>query len=142
HTYAELLNAHDDLIAAAGDRVTVLHLGDAADVEASRLYLALAGSSTPLGEADLAILGELAVACVDGEQPAEIPVRENRAVLNGIRLVLGRPLLAVDTTTDVLRLACQVSGGDASLATTTRFRAFRRRERRLMLSALDGVVAA
>ncbi len=142
HTYADLLAAHDELIAAAGDRLTVLHLGEPADAEATRLYLALAGSSTPLGEADLAILSELAIACADGEQPAEIPVRENRAVLNGIRLVLGQPLVAVDTTTDVLRLACQVSGGDVSLATPTRFRGFRRRERRILLAALNDVVGA
>lgn len=142
HTYAELLAAHDDLITAAGDRVTLLRLGDTTEVEAERLYLALAGSTTPPGEADLAILSELAVACVDGTQPAEIPVRENRAVLNGIRLVLGRPLVAVDTTTDVLRLACQASGGDASLVTPTRFRAFRRSERRILLAALHNVVCA
>ncbi|GAB3896307.1 TerD family protein [Kibdelosporangium lantanae] len=142
HTYADLLAAHDDLVAGAGDRLTVLRLGDTAEAEATRLYLAMAGGTAPLGEADLAALSELALMCVDGEQPAEIPVRENRAVLNGIRLVLGHPLVAVDTTTDVLRLACQVSGGDVSLATATRFRAFRRRERRIMLSALDGVVAA
>lgn len=142
HSYAELLAAHDDLIAAAGDRVTLLHLGDIAEVEAARLYLALAGSSMPHGEADLAILSELTVACVDGVQPAEIPVRENRAVLNGIRLVLGRPLVGVDTTTDVLRLACQVSGGDVSLVTPTRFRVFRRRERRMLLAALDELVGA
>ncbi|MFI0793815.1 hypothetical protein ACH4OY_14145 [Micromonospora rubida] len=142
HTYAELLAAHDDLITAAGDRVAMLHLGDAVEVEATRLYLGLAGSATPHGEADLAILSELAVACVDGAQPAKIPVRENRAVLNGIRLVLGRPLVGVDTTTDVLRLACHVSGGDASLATPTRFRAFRRPERRMLVAALNEVVEA
>jgi len=142
HTYAELLAVHDALITAAGDRVTLLHLGDTTDVEAARLYLALAGSSTPHGEADLAILSELAVACVDGAQPADIPVRENRAVLNGVRLVLGRPLVAVDTTTDVLRLACQVSGGDPALVTPTRFRAFRRRERRILLAALNKAVGA
>jgi hypothetical protein len=142
HTYAELLDAHDAFISLAGDRVILLRLGDTADVEAQRLYLALAGSSTPHGEADLAILSELAVACVDGAQPAEVLVRENRAVLNGIRLVLGRPLIAVNTTTDVLRLACQVSGGDASLAVPTRFRAFRRRERRILLAALNEVVGA
>lgn len=142
HTYAELLAAHDALIATAGDRVTVLRLGDTAGVEAARLYLALAGSSTPPGEADLAILGELALACADGPQPTTIPVRENRAVVNGIRLVLGLPLVAVDSATDVLRLACQVSGGDVSLMTPTRFRALRRRERRVLLAALDEVVAA
>ncbi len=142
HTYAEMLSRRDDLIASTGDRLTTLHLGDRAEVEAERLYLALAGSTTPHGEADLAILGELAVACADGEQPAEIPVRENRAVLNGVRLVLGRPLVAVDTTTDVLRLACQVSGGDVSLAEPTRFRSFRRPERRVLLAALDAIVGA
>jgi hypothetical protein len=142
HTYAELLSAHDALIASAGDRLTVLHLGDSAAVEAERLYLSLAGSTTPHGEADLAFLSELAVACADGAQPAVIPVRENRAVLNGVRLVLGRPLVAVDTTTDVLRLACHVSAGDPSLATPTRFRAFPRRERRVLLAALDTVIAA
>ncbi len=140
HTYADLLAMHDELIAAVGDRVTVLRLGDTLEVEATRLYLAMAGSSTPHGEAELAILSELALACVDGEQPAAIPVRENRAVLNGIRLVLGRPLVAIDTTTDVLRLACQVSGGDIS--TPTRFRAFRRQERRILLTALNDVVGA
>ncbi|MFL6120864.1 hypothetical protein, partial [Actinophytocola sp.] len=142
HTYADLLAAHDEFVAAAGDRLTVLHLGDDVDTEATRLYLALAGSTTPLGEADLAILTELAITRADGEQPAAIPVRENRAVLNAVRLVLGRPLVAVDTTTDVLRLACQVSGGDVSLAVPTRFRAFRRRERRILLAALDEVVGA
>ncbi|WP_089155430.1 TerD family protein [Micromonospora sp. NBS 11-29] len=142
HTYAELLAAHDDLIRAVGDRVTLLRLGDVAEVEAERLYLALAGRSTPLGETDLALLGELTVACVDGAQPAEIPVRGNRAVLNGVRLVLGRPLVGMDTTTDVLRLACQASGGDVSLVTPTRFRSFRRPERRMLLAALDAVVGA
>ncbi|MEU4624733.1 hypothetical protein AB0G04_32765 [Actinoplanes sp. NPDC023801] len=142
HTYAELLAAHDELIASAGDRMTLLRLGGPVEVEAQRLYLALAGGVTPLGEADLAILSELALLCADGEQPAEIPVRENRAVLNGVRLVLARPLVAVDTTTDVLRLACQVSGGDVSLMTRTRFRTFRRAERRILLQALDHVVGA
>ncbi|GAA2332621.1 hypothetical protein [Dactylosporangium salmoneum] len=142
HTYADLLDAHDALIASTGDRVTLLHLGDTAEAEAQRLYLALAGSTTPLGEADLDLLDELAVVCADGPQPAEIPVRENRAVLNDIRLLLGRPLLAVDTTTDVLRLACQASAGDVSLATPTRFRAFRRRERRVLLGALNDIIGA
>lgn len=142
HTYADLLAAHDDFVAAAGDRLTVLHLGDAAEVEATRLYLSLAGRSTPLGEADLAVLSDLALVCAEGEQPAAIPVRENRAVVNEVRLVLGLPLVAVDTTTDVLRLACQASGGDVSLATPTRFRAFGRKERRTMLAALEAVVGA
>jgi hypothetical protein len=142
HTYADMLAVHDELIASAGDRLTVLHLGDTAERETERLYLALAGSVAPHGPADLALLSELAVTCADGPQPETVPVRENRAVLNGIRIVLGRPLVAVDTVTDVLRLACQVSGGDVSLAEPARFRAFRRPERRVLLAALDQVVGA
>lgn len=142
HTYAELLAAHDELISSAADRMTVLHLGDTVEQETERFYLVLAASTTPHGEADLAVLGALAAACVHGQQPDTIPVRENRAVVNGVRLVAGLPLVAVDTTTDVLRLACQVSDGDVSLATPTRFRGFRRRERRVLLAALDDVVGA
>src|SRR5689334_331656 len=93
HTYAELLAAHDELIAAAGDRLTVLHLGGTVEDEVRALYLALAGSSTPLGEDDLGDLGVLAGHCVDGPQPEAIPVRENRAVVNAARLATGSGLL-------------------------------------------------
>ncbi|GLY65067.1 hypothetical protein Atai01_16860 [Amycolatopsis taiwanensis] len=141
HTYAELLAAHDELIASAQDRITVLHLGGALEQEITSLYLRLAGSVTPLGEADLAILGELAVECLDGEQPESVPVRENRAVVNVARLAAGRPLAGLDTVTDVLRVACAASAGDVSLQAPTRFRSFRRRERRALLAALDRVVA-
>lgn len=142
HTYAELLAAHDELVASAKDRITVVHLGDTIADEQERLYLELAGSTTPLGEADLALLTELAADCRAGAQPERIPVRENRAVVNGVRLDAGLPLVAVDTVTDVLRLACQVSGGDVTLVEPTRFRSFPRPQRRTLLGALDTVVAA
>jgi hypothetical protein len=140
HTYPELPAAHDELIAHAGDRLTRLGLGDSAEVEARRLYLALAGSVTPLGDEDLTILGELAAACAEGPQPEQVPVRENRAVLNAVRLARGRHLIAIDTTTDVLRLAYQVSSGASSPGTIpgrdtpARLRAFSRRERRVLLA--------
>jgi hypothetical protein len=141
HTYAELLAVHDELVDSVSDRVTVLHLGDTLEAETRDLYLALAGATTPLNEADLRLLADLAVVC--GDVPVErIPVRENRAVLNAVRLADGRPLVAVDTVVDVLRVACQASAGDVTLATPTRFRGFTRRERRVLLAALDGVVAA
>ncbi|MFB9903579.1 hypothetical protein [Allokutzneria oryzae] len=142
HGYPELVAAHDELIASAKDRVTVVHLGGSLDDEVRALYLELAGSTTPLGEAGLAALAELAPLCLDAGQPEAIPVREHRAVINAVRLTWGRAPLAVDTPTDVLRLACQASGGDVTLRTTTRFRQFRRPERRILLAALDEVVAS
>ncbi|PRY35386.1 TerD family protein [Umezawaea tangerina] len=142
HTYEEMLAAHADLISDAKDRVTVLHLGGTLAEETTALYLQLAGSTVPLGEAELALLEQLARECVDGDQPTTIPVRENRAVVNGVRLASGRELVAVDTVTDVLRLACQFSGGDVSLAEPTRFRSFGRPQRRALMAALETVVAA
>ncbi|MEU0408267.1 hypothetical protein ABZ307_10705 [Streptomyces griseorubiginosus] len=140
HTYDEMLAAHDELTAAVGDRLTVLHLGGTLDDEVTALYLALAGSTTPLGDEHLADLGVLAEHCADGPQPAEIPVRENRAVVNAARLKAGSgPLL--DTVTDVLRLACALSGGDVSLQEPTRFRKLSRPVRRALLAGLDEVVS-
>ena len=141
HTYEQMLAAHEELVPAAGDRLTILHLGRSLEEEVSALYLALAGSTTPLGEEGLRDLGELAERCVNGPQPEEIPVRENRAVINVARIGAGAPLLA-DTVTDVLRTACALSGGDATLAEPTRFTAMPRPVRRTLLAALDEIVAA
>ncbi|GGZ05529.1 hypothetical protein CP967_00220 [Streptomyces nitrosporeus] len=141
HTYEEMLAAQDELIASAGDRVTVLHLGQGLEEELTSLYLALAGSTTPLGEEDLRDLEILAGRCALGPQPESIPVRENRAVVNLARLTAGADLL-LDTVVDVLRLACALSGGDVTLREPTRFRTFPRPVRRALLAGLDAVVAA
>ncbi|MFG2857245.1 hypothetical protein ACGFZ9_42560 [Streptomyces mirabilis] len=141
HTYEEMLAAQDELIASAGDRVTVLHLGRDLDDELTDLYLALAGSTTPLGEDHLRDLKALAERCALGPQPESIPVRENRAVVNEARLAVGADLL-LDTVIDVLRLACALSGGDVTLQEPTRFRALSRPTRRALLAGLDAVVAA
>ncbi|EWC61982.1 hypothetical protein UO65_2693 [Actinokineospora spheciospongiae] len=141
HTHAELLAAHDALTATAADRVTTLHLGDTVEAETLGVYRDLAGSTTPLHEADLSLLAQLAVQCRTGPQPRLIPVRENRAVINAVRLAAAEPLIAVDTVTDVLRVACRFSAGDVTLRTPTRFRSFRRAHRRVLLTALDAVAA-
>lgn len=143
HTYAEMLAAHDELIASAGDRTTVLRPGAPLDDEVTALYLALAGSTTPLGEEALADLRALAAHahCADGPQPETIPVRENRAVVNRARLDTGASLL-LDTVTDVLRLACALFDGDVTLTEPTRFGSLPRRTRRALLAGLDSVVSA
>lgn len=142
HTYAEMLAVHDELVPRAGDRLTILQLGGAPLVEARSLYVSLAGSTVPLSGDDAAALGELATLfATDTTPPALIPVRENRAVINAVRLAAGRALLA-DTVDDVLRLAAAVSDGDVSLAVPVRFRSFRSAERRALLEALDRLVAA
>ncbi|WP_344940188.1 TerD family protein [Actinomadura miaoliensis] len=141
HTYEEMLAAHDELIAKAADRVTILHLGRGLAEELQDLYLRLAGSVTPLGDDDLRALRRLAGHCATGPQPETIPIRENRAVVNQARLAAGAdPLL--DTVTDVLRLACALSGGDVTLQEPTRFASLSRSVRRSLLAGLDDVVRA
>ena len=139
HGYAEMLAAHDEFVAAAIDHVAVLSRGSTLDAEASALYLALAGSTTPLGDEDREILHLLAAACVDGAQPTVIPVRENRALVNQVRLASGAELL-LDTVTDVLRVVCAYCGGDVSLVESTKFVGVPRRVRRALLAGLDRVV--
>ena len=119
-----MLAAHDELIPAAGDRVTVLHLGGALDDEARDLYLRLAGSAVPLSADDTDALRLLAQWCVApvaadaGSRPTSgprVPGRDQRGPA-----AAGLPPL-VTTVTDVLRLACELSGGDVSLREPTRF---------------------
>ncbi|MEU3948353.1 hypothetical protein [Streptomyces sp. NPDC029526] len=141
HAYTDLLARHDELVAAAGDRVTVLHHGERLEDEVTSLYLALAGSTTPLGEEGLRDLRELAGHCVAGPQPERIPVRENRAVVNQARLLAGADLL-LDTVTDVLRLVCALNGADVGLQEPVRLRSLPRPVRRALLAGLDAVVAA
>jgi hypothetical protein len=143
HSYEDMLAAHDELIPAVSDRVTVLHLGGALDDEARELYLRLAGSAVPLSADDTDALRLLARWCAapvvgDTVLPDAIPARESRAVINAARLRAGLPPL-VTTVTDVLRLACELAGGDVSLREPTRFGALRRREREALMAALDAV---
>jgi hypothetical protein len=138
HTFAEMLAAHDELIPAAGDRVTVLHLGSNTESEADALYLRLAGSAVPLSADDTDVLRVLAEHCTGLEQPGEIPVRESRAVINAVR-VRAHAAPLVTTVTDVLRLACELSGADVGLQKAPRFRSLPRRQREALLAALDAV---
>lgn len=141
HSFEEMVAAHDDLLASASDRITVLHLGETLDQECLSQYLSLAGSRTPLADSDLNLLKSLAEVCVDEEQPPAIPARESRAVINQVRLANNRPLL-LNTVTDVLRLATAISAGSPSLEAKTRFKSFSRAERRGLLAGLESVVSS
>lgn len=140
HTYEDMLEAHEKFIPSLKDRVTILHLGKTLREEIQDLYLSLAGSQTPLNDDDRNLLSKLAEECLEGSQPELIPVRENRAVVNRVRVDNERPLL-VDTATDVLRLACALSDGDETLQEKTRFKSFSKGERRVLMNALDSVIS-
>ena len=75
--------------------------------------------------------------------PEEIPLKENAALIGKLYLENYPLATAKDiqkffkTATDVLRLITAMSDGDISLATNTKFRSFKRKERRLLLELLQ-----
>ena len=72
--------------------------------------------------------------------PEEIPFKENMAVVVKLLLdtsVVIPPLKFIKTATDILRVITSLSGGDVSLASNTKYKSFKRRERRLFLSLLE-----
>lgn len=75
--------------------------------------------------------------------PDEIPLKENVALVGKLYLENYPLATAKDiqkyfkTATDVLRLITAMSDGDISLAANTKFRSFRRKERRILLELLQ-----
>lgn len=77
------------------------------------------------------------------EFPDEIPLKENAALIGKLYLE-NYPLAAAKdiqkyfkTATDVLRLITAMSNGDVSLANNTKFRSFKRKERRIVMELLQ-----
>lgn len=138
HSYEEMLSAHEELIPALKYQYKVLALGKTLAEEIDARFLSLASSAVPLSPENLAALTEFAK--LSAAVPDRIPVREHRAVINAVRVARGLPLI-VDTVTDVLRLAAQMSGGDVTLEKPTKFKSFSRPVRRLILAGIDDVLA-
>lgn len=74
--------------------------------------------------------------------PTEIPMKENLAYITGLLLKHTSKADALlqkyyKTATDVLRLSVTLSEGDVSLAQVTRFRNFKRGERKMLLGLLE-----
>src|SRR5690606_38121065 len=97
-----------------GTNQKVIHLGGSVQEELTQLYLSLAASNVPLNEDDRLLLSELTK---QGFIPNLIkcPVRENKAIINAALIENNKiGYVSVDTLTDVLRLSCQLSGGDVT----------------------------
>ena len=139
HTYDEMIATCDQYIASSRDKFKVLHLGKSLEEEAEDLYASLAGSRVPLNGDDRILLESLAEMCLHVSD-VEIPVRENRAIINAVCVKYGKEP-AVGTPTDILRLAAALSGGDITLEKPTKFKSFPKSQRRVMLRALNYLLA-
>ena len=125
------------------DKMTVLSTGNCNDV--GEILQNLLKSPTNLSENDRNDI----TTCIKNMPnyaeflPDEIPLKENVAFLS--KTILGMPNGTVKdinkyfkTATDVLRLIVALSDGDISLATKTKFRSLKRKERRMIMNLLAG----
>ncbi len=124
-------------------RLNVIALGTEDDFKA--IFTGLMSAKTSVSESDKQDL-EWFVTYYGKEVipmlPATIPLKENVAVFLGLLLKNGIEaealfLLHLKTATDVLRTATAISGGDVSLAENTRFVTVSKKNRRLLLQALE-----
>lgn len=122
-------------------KVKVLDLGTTEDLYS--IFNHLCQSKTSISQTDKEDL-EWMFKNLSIKLPDEIPSKENTALIGKLYLE-NAPLAAskdiqkyFKTATDVLRLITAMSDGDISLASNTRFRNFRRKERRILLELLQG----
>ena len=121
-------------------KVKIIDLGTIEDLH--EIFKNLCQSKTSISQADKEDL-EWIFKNMQVKFPDEIPLKENVALVGKLYLENYPLATAKDiqkffkTATDVLRLITAMSDGDISLATNTKFRSFKRKERRLLLELLQ-----
>lgn len=122
-------------------KVKVLDIGTVEDLH--EIFKNLCQSKTSISQQDKEDL-EWIFKNMKVQFPDDIPLKENVALIGKFYLE-NYPLATskdiqkyFKTATDVLRLITAMSNGDISLATNTKFRSFKRKERRLLLELLQG----
>lgn len=126
------------------NKMTVLSIGTHDDL--MEVFTNLIASKTSLSEQDKEDVEMIMLDCANYYDylPGEIPLKENVAFVG--KLILEKaPIVSAkyiqkyfNTATDVLRLVVALSDGDISLATKTRCRSLKRKERRLIMDLLSG----
>ncbi len=121
-------------------KVKIIGLGTVEDLK--DIFTNLCQSKTSISQTDKEDL-EWIFQNIQVKFPEDIPLKENVALIGKLYL-RNYPLATSNdiqkyfkTATDVLRLITAMSDGDISLATNTKFRSFRRKERRLLLELLQ-----
>lgn len=138
HSYKEMISRRDLNLSEFPSKLKFLDLGSKLEREIGDIYSELASSPTPLNPHDLDLLKTLALHGY--EDPHVFPIRENKAIVNSVRILNGRPA-NVDTMTDILRIAAHLSGGDVTLLEKTKFRSFPRSVRRNLLGLIHDVLS-
>jgi hypothetical protein len=129
---------------AAPKPLKVIGLGTYEDFQT--IFTQLMGANSSISEEDKQVIKIFVRRYREGVVkllPERIPQKEQLATFVGhyIREVNDITPVAqrLKTATDVLRVAVAMNNGDVSLATSTKFKHFKRAERKALLSALEGM---
>lgn len=126
------------------NKMTVLTVGTKEDL--MDVFSNLVSSKTSLSDQDKKDVEDIIKSFADYANylPEEIPLKENVAFISKL-IIEDAPVKEArwiqpyfKTATDVLRLIVSLSEGDISLATPTKFRKFKRPERRMIMDLLTG----
>jgi len=122
-------------------KIKVINIGSIEDLH--EIFYHLCQSKTSISQTDKEDLEWIFKnMCV--KFPDDIPLKENAALIGKLYLESSPLATAKEiqkyfkTATDVLRLITAMSDGDISLAANTKFRSFKRKERRMLLELLQG----
>lgn len=120
----------------------VIELGNVEEFD--QMIKQLIGANSSISETDKADIHRVIEHYDDLQTilPDEIPLKENVGFVVGVLLKYRKATFEqiapyFKTATDVLRLATALSDGDVSLAANTKFRRFKRHERRVLLALLE-----
>jgi len=116
-----------------------------------QIFTNLASAKTSISEEDAAVLRDLIGHFEDGifdYVPEDMPFKENATLVAGMLLKTcdsSERLIAtlannINTATDVLRFATELSGGDVSLKENTRFK-LSNKQKNVILGILDSIVS-
>lgn len=126
------------------NKMTLLSVGTREDI--MEIFSNLVSSKTSLSDQDKQDIETIVDSCSEYYKylPDEIPLKENVAFIS--KLILEKDPIAsaktvckyFKTATDVLRFVIALSDGDISLATRTKCRSLKRKERRFVMTLLSG----
>jgi hypothetical protein len=106
----------------------------------NRIFVRLLTANESLSETDKEVI-KWFMDNVSDLPTTNIPFKENLCYVAALLLENGRDIAGfVTTTTDVLRIATHLSGGDISLAENTKFKSFNRKTRRTLVQILENVI--
>lgn len=124
------------------DGQKIIGLGLATEDEYLGVLGTILASNDSVSEEDRAIATWMLYNELEAEIPDEVPHKELSAIVAAALIERGSNMahLYIDTTTDFLRTAVALSGGDVSLAKNTKFKSLPRSMRRELVNLVEGVI--